>query len=106
MYVIQLNIRAYDLGTPSLADTAIITVIVKKIDSPLSIINYNFSIAENLPVGRELGVVVASPSVSLSVCLFDCKSVYRSLCLAVNVFDCPPAILFLLLIKIVMKKII
>lgn len=63
-----MTCQVADMGTPSRASTAQVTVIIQKDNGTLTVPNYNFTVDETIPVQTTVGNVIATPSVSIPVC--------------------------------------
>jgi VCBS repeat-containing protein len=56
----QILVRASDSGTPSLFDTALVTIFITDLNEQIDIAPQNFSIAENSPSGTVVGTVATT----------------------------------------------
>ncbi|KAH9514452.1 hypothetical protein Btru_025291 [Bulinus truncatus] len=61
-----ITVRAYDLGTPSLSTTAIVTVVIQKDTDTLTVPNYTWTVAENVANASVVGTVQPSTSVGVT----------------------------------------
>ncbi|KAI8794949.1 protocadherin Fat 4, partial [Biomphalaria glabrata] len=67
----HLTVRAYDLGSPPLHSTALVTVIILGDNSTVIVQDYNWTISENVSIGTVVGIIQAQPKDEVTYTMVD-----------------------------------